>query len=167
MKRGRADPRRAKIHRSYNVAQIARLYGIHRNTVRHWLKDGLRAIDGVYPALILGVELRRFLAETRSSRKRPTATGHIYCMRCREAVRPALRLVDYTPRTSTNGNLEGICPRCEAMLNRCVRLADLPVVTAGLEVRITPAKERLRQTSYPSVNHDSHTPSAPYAKTSP
>lgn len=167
MKRGRADPRRAKIHRNYNVAQIARLYGLHRNTVRHWLKDGLRAIEGIYPTLILGAELRRFLTEKRSRRKQSTAPGHIYCMRCREPVRPALGLVDYVPRSFTNGNLEGICPTCGAMLNRCVRLVDLPLVTAGLDVKITPANERLEQTSQPSVNHDSPTPSAPYAETSP
>jgi hypothetical protein len=167
MNRGRPDPRRVKIHRNYTVADIARRLDVHRNTVRHWLKDGLRVIEGIWPTLILGAELRRFLTEKRSRRKRPTPPGHIYCMRCREPMRPALGLVDYVPRSSANGNLEGICPTCEAMLNRCVRLSDLARVTAGLDVRITPAKERLRQTSQPSVNHDSDTPPVSHAETQP
>ncbi len=29
---------------SYDTGEIAKLFGIHPNTVRHWLKDGLRAI---------------------------------------------------------------------------------------------------------------------------
>jgi hypothetical protein len=35
------NPRRAKIHRNYTVAEIATLYTVHRNTVREWIKHGL------------------------------------------------------------------------------------------------------------------------------
>ena len=34
--------RLVKIHHSYTVEEIARLFGSHRNTVRRWLKLGLR-----------------------------------------------------------------------------------------------------------------------------
>jgi hypothetical protein len=157
----------AKIHRSYNVAQIARLFGVHRNTVRHWMQDGLAMIEGIYPTLVLGAELRRYLTERRSRRKQPTPLGHIHCVGCRGPRRPALGMVDYLPRSPTNGNLQGICPTCGAILNRCVRLADLPRVTAGLDVRTTLAPERLRQTALPSVNNDSDTPCSPYAQAQP
>jgi Homeodomain-like domain len=44
------NPRLVKIHRNYSVEDIARLFGIHKNTVRNWLKQGLRpsTIDGRY-----------------------------------------------------------------------------------------------------------------------
>jgi hypothetical protein len=158
VKRGRPDPRRAKIHRNYDVAQIARVFEVHRNTVRSWLKQGLGAIEGIWPTLILGAELRRFLTERNAKRKRPTPAGHIYCMRCREPRRPAFGMVDYVPGSATSGNLQAMCPICEAMLNRATRLRDLPRVMPGIDVRITPADERLRQTSRPSVNRDSDTP---------
>lgn len=164
MKRRRPDPRRAKIHRPYDVADIAKLFEVHRNTVRSWLKQGLRAIERVWPTLVLGAELRRFLTEKSAKRKRLTPAGHIYCMRCREHRRPAFGMVDYVPASTTSGNLQAICPICVAMLNRAVRLRDLPHVMLGIDVRITPADERLRQTSPPSVNHDSDTPCTPHAQ---
>jgi transposase len=37
--------RLVKIHRSYAVEEIAKLFGIHKNTVRCWVKDGLATID--------------------------------------------------------------------------------------------------------------------------
>jgi hypothetical protein len=167
VKHRRPNPRRAKIHRNYDVADIARLFGVHRNTVRSWLKAGLRAIEGVWPTLILGAELRRFLTEKRDKRKRPLPAGHMLCMRCREPRRPALDMADYVPRTPTNGDLKGICPVCEAWMYRRVRFSDLDRVKAGLDVTITPAAERLRQFPHPSVNHDSDTPSTPHAEAQP
>ena len=35
------NPRLAKIHRSYSVEEIARLFRVHKNTVRAWLRQGL------------------------------------------------------------------------------------------------------------------------------
>jgi hypothetical protein len=46
------NPRLAKSLRTYDVAEAARLYGCHCNTVRHWFKLGLRPIDDSRPMLI-------------------------------------------------------------------------------------------------------------------
>jgi helix-turn-helix protein len=121
VKRRRIDPRRAKVHRTYSVEEAARLFGTHRNTVRAWLRAGLKTNDGIRPTLILGSELRRFLNERRSRSKRPTPPGMIYCLRCREPRRPAGDMVDYLPHTATYGNLEGICPDC----GRCSTAASI------------------------------------------
>src|SRR5260221_11249883 len=48
------NPRRVKIHRNYSVEDIARLFGIHKNTVRNWLKQGLATIANLRPLLALG-----------------------------------------------------------------------------------------------------------------
>src|SRR5262245_20233144 len=61
------NPRLAKIHRSYSVEDTSRLFKIHKNTVRHWLKQGLEPIDDHRPTLIRGEELRRFLTERRAA----------------------------------------------------------------------------------------------------
>jgi uncharacterized protein YjcR len=45
--------RLVKIHRNYTVEDIANLFGIHKNTVRNWVKDGLATIDEKRPMLIL------------------------------------------------------------------------------------------------------------------
>jgi hypothetical protein len=48
MTRGKAssNPRLVKIHRSYSVEEIARLFGIHKNTRR---AEGGRRLDGALP----------------------------------------------------------------------------------------------------------------------
>ena len=48
------NPRLAKIHRSYSVEEIARLFNVHKNTVRNWLKQGLETIDGQRPTVVRG-----------------------------------------------------------------------------------------------------------------
>jgi hypothetical protein len=158
VKRRRIDPRLAKSHRNYTVEEAARLWGVHRHTVRSWLKAGLQAIDGRRPTLILGSELRRFLVSRRAARKRPTPLGMIYCLRCREPRPPAGGIADYEPRTPGAGDLVGICPVCEAMLYRRVNLAKLDAVRGRLEVRVTQADLRISDCASPSLNHASRNP---------
>lgn len=157
MKRRRPDPRRVKIHRSYQVAEIARLLGVNRNTVRNWIKQGLRAVDGRRPALFTGAELRRFLTEKRARRKRPTPPGQIYCLPCREPRRPSGDMADYLPRTVKNCDLKGICPVCDRWMYRRVRLQELEQVRAGLDVQVTKPDGLLQPPGCLSVNHDSAT----------
>jgi transposase-like protein len=71
----RPNPQLVKIHRNYSVGEIARRFGIHKNTVRNWLKQGLVAIDGQRPTLILGRELSRFLIERRRKTKQSCGPG--------------------------------------------------------------------------------------------
>jgi Helix-turn-helix domain len=79
MGRRHPNPRRVKIHRNYSVEEVARLFGIHKNTVRGWLKRGLPAIDDRRPTLILGQELSRFLRERRQKEKQRCGPGRIFC----------------------------------------------------------------------------------------
>lgn len=56
-----SNHRLAKLHRNYSVEEVAKLYGVHRNTVREWIKRGLPTNDGKRPTLILGRDLAAFL----------------------------------------------------------------------------------------------------------
>ena len=167
MKGRRLNPRRAKIHRTYDVAEIARLFGVHRNTVRSWLRAGLRAIDGRRPTLVQGAELQRFHTERRAKGKRPTPAEHIYCVGCRDHRRPAGDMAEYVPITATMGDLRGICPACDAMMYRRVRLSDLSAVKGNLDVTTAVAERRLEPIPQPSLDHDSDTPSKPHAPAQP
>ncbi len=148
------NPRRAKIHRSYTVEEVALLYGIHRNTVRAWLKQGLPVCDDKRPLLILGIDLADFLARKRRKNKQPCQPGEIYCVRCRSPQFPSLGMADYQPLTATSGNLVGMCPRCEGLIYRRVSLAGLPVARGNLEVAVTQAQDHIDEGLFPSVNSD-------------
>ena len=75
-----------------------------------------------------------------------------------------LQCSEYVPLSPTGGNLKALCPECETWMYRRVKLSDLDRLKAILDVTVTPADEPLRQTSHPSVNHDSNTPGTPHAQ---
>ena len=122
MRKRRPNPRLVKIHRSYTVEEIACLFGIHKNTVREWVKAGLPTCDRKRPMLVLGRELAAFLQVRRTKNKRPCQSGEIYCVRCRVTKLPAGEMAEYQPITQILGNLIGICPGCLSMIYRCVSL---------------------------------------------
>lgn len=147
----RYDSRRAKIHRSYTVAEVERLFGVHRNTVLRWISLGLEPIERKRPLLIHGSALRAFFVE-HNPRKQPCRAGELYCVKCRVPRRPACDVVDYIPRTTTTGALQGICPSCEKLIYRAVRLAKVAKVSGDLSVSYRQAKERLINSPTPSLN---------------
>lgn len=154
MSKSRPNPRLAKVHRSYTVDEIAKLYGIHRNTVRAWLKQGLPAVDQKRPVLVLGRQLGEFLRMRKTQRKRPCGPDEIYCMRCREPRAPADKLVRYHPITATQGNLVGICSSCGAGLYRRISVKNLGQFHGFLHVTLPQALDQIGESSQPSVNSD-------------
>jgi hypothetical protein len=145
----------AKIHRSYSVEDLARLFRVHKNTVRAWLRQGLRAIDGLRPTVARGEEVRRFLTERRARAKRPTGPGHIYCLPCREPKVPAGNMAECVSTGETTGMLQGICPDCGRMIYRRINPQNLNGVRGDLDVTITQAGARIEETTRPTVNCDS------------
>ena len=139
MRRRRPNHRLVKIHRNYTVEEISRLLGIHKNTVRTWIKAGLPVCDDMRPQLILGRELVAFFQSRRTKRKQPCAPGEMYCFRCRVPRFPAGAIADFVPTTDTLENLVGICPQCSAMMYRRASLAKLPLICGGLDITIAKA----------------------------
>jgi Helix-turn-helix domain len=101
------NPRLAKIHRSYSVEDASRLFKVHKNTVRHWLKQGLEPIDDRRPTLIRGQELRRFLTDRRARAKQVCGPGCIYCLPCRGPKVPAGNMAECITTGDTIGTLQG------------------------------------------------------------
>ena len=154
MRKRHPNPRLAKIHRSYTVDEVAKLFDVHRNTVREWVKRGLPTNDGKRPMLILGRELVAFLTVRRAKNKRPCLPGEIYCVRCRAPQAPAGEMVDYVPLTATLGNLVAICSACETMMYRRVSLARLEQVRGILDITMPQALEHIGESAQPTVNSD-------------
>lgn len=146
--------RLVKTHRSYTVEETARLFAIHRNTVRAWIKVGLPTSDQKRPALILGKSLAAFLQARRTKNKRPCAPGEIYCVRCRTQKRPAGEMVEYQTCTEALGSLVGICPDCEGMMYRRVSKAKLPLVQGNLSVTFAVPRRQVSDSQPTIVNSD-------------
>lgn len=131
------NPRRVKTHRTYTVEEAADLLGVHKGTVRNWLRRGdLLTIDDRRPALILGRALAQFLDGRRKAGKRPCQPGEIYCVRCRVPRLPAGGMVDFRPSGSGSGSLIGLCPSCDGLIYRRVGVQGIEKARGALEVTI-------------------------------
>lgn len=150
----RPNPRLVKLHRSYTVEEIARLFGKHRHTVRAWIKAGLPTCDSKRPTLILGSELRAFLEAKRAAHKKRCGPAEMYCLRCREPRKPAGGMADYTPVTATLGSLMGLCPVCECLMYRRVSVLKIDSLRAELDITFVQAVRHIGETSNPSLNVD-------------
>jgi Helix-turn-helix domain len=150
------NPRLVKIHRNYSVEDIARLFGVHKNTVRSWLKRELAAIDDRRPMLILGRELLRFVQERRRKAKQTCGPGRIFCIACRAPKVPAGKMADCTATGPMAGSLCGICPDCGRLIYRRVNPTKIDAVRGELEIAFTQPRPRLLgERAAPSVNCDS------------
>ena len=133
--------RLVRIHRNYSVEEVAKLFGIHKNTVRRWMNDGLETLDQRRPLLVHGVELSAYLQARRVKNKRPCQSGEIYCVRCRAPKQPAGDMAEYLPITvSQRQPKRGICRDCDAMIYRRVSLAKLPEIRGNLDITFPEAE---------------------------
>jgi len=128
------NPRLAKIHRSYTVEETANHFGVHKNTICNWIKQGLPVCGKKRPFLIMGRDLRVFLEAKRVKNKQSCKADEIYCVRCRAPKKPAADLIEYKAITDTLGNLVAICPDCESIMNRRISLAKLKLIPGYMDI---------------------------------
>lgn len=154
MPRQRINPRLAKKHSLYTVDEIARRFGVHRQTVRNWLKAGLEAIDSKRPLLIRGDVLGAFLHKRREARRVRCPPGTLYCAPCRAARRPVGGKVECVGVSPVAGNLRGVCPSCGRLMHRRVNLSRL---TASIgDLTLTNAVEALHLSERPDPSGNCH-----------
>ncbi|MFH0783217.1 MAG: helix-turn-helix domain-containing protein [Pseudomonadota bacterium] len=154
MRKRHPNPRLVKIHRNYAVEEIADLFGIHKNTVRAWVKAGLATTDDKRPMLILGRDLVAFLQSRRGKNKQTCKPGEMYCVRCRFPKLPAEGMVDYSPVNEKFGNLKAICPDCSSIMNQRVSLAKLNQFRGDMDISIPQAQQHIVERAKPTVNSD-------------
>jgi hypothetical protein len=153
-KKRHPNHRLVKIHRSYTVEEIANLFGVHKNTVRGWVKAGLATSDDKRPMLILGHDLAAFLQARRVKSKQTCKPGELYCVRCRVPKSPAGDMADYSPVTEKFGNLIAICPDCHSIMNRCVSMAKVGQVRGKMDITFPQASRHIVESTKPTVNSD-------------
>jgi hypothetical protein len=110
--RVRHNPRKAKSHRVYSDADVRALYDVCRNTIRNWIKVGLRPIDGLPPRLFTGAELNRFHADRAAAARRKPVDSEIYCIACGSQQAMSGRTVRLSSVSGVAGYLHWTCPGC-------------------------------------------------------
>ena len=81
--------RRVKRLRSYNVREAAKATGATPATVRHWSRNGLEPVEGVFPTIFRGVDIIEFFDRRAAKRKKPCGPGRMFCFHCKEPKIPA------------------------------------------------------------------------------
>jgi hypothetical protein len=126
----------------------------HKNTVRAWLRDGLKPIDQRRPVLIQGRQLASYVDARRKRRRQPCRPGEFYCFRCRMPKAAAAGTADYLPVTPSSGNLMARCSDCGTRMYRRVALRKLRAVAGDLQVHLPQAQQRIVECADPCLNCD-------------
>ncbi|MCB1466041.1 MAG: helix-turn-helix domain-containing protein [Rhizobiaceae bacterium] len=152
--------RRVSAHRirkgqPYDVRQAARALGVSKPTVRRWAKEGLNPVEGVFPPIFRGVDIKDFVRRRAECRRQPCGPGRIFCFRCKSPKTPALDEVEFHAEGPTLGRLVGFCPDCLATLIRRTSRAKLTAAAGNLKVTFKPAESRLAGTFEPGCNVNS------------
>lgn len=150
----RVNPNIIKLRQTYDVTELARRCGVHKNTILNWRREGLAPIDDGKPILFYGSAVREFLKQRNAQRKHPCGPGQLYCFRCREPRRPAFGLADYVSVNDKSGNVRAFCETCETVMHRRVSLATLATAMPGIDLQTEEATPRLKGSRSPSANCD-------------
>lgn len=130
----RLNPNLSKIHRSYTVEEVSELYGVHKRTVRNWIKSGLPIVDDIRPLLILGTDLRLFIRKQRKRNKRMCKPSEIYCLRCRSPRKPNPEKVNYVQEVGGIGRVFALCSECGSKVNKYFSWRQLNTIRKELQV---------------------------------
>lgn len=144
--------RRIKRLRTYNVREAAKATGATPATVRHWSRNGLEPVKGVYPPIFRGVDIIAFFKQRADKRKQPCGPGRMFCLHCKGPKTPAFGEAEFRPDGPKLGTLTGLCPDCTGLMHRRASIAKLGSATGDLKVSIERAESRLNETHDPNCN---------------
>ncbi len=154
MRKRHPNHRLVKIHRNYTVEEIAELFGMHKNTVLNWVKNGLQTIDNKRPKLILGKDLITYLKKRREKNKQKCKPEELFCVKCREPKFPAGDMAEYSSVTELFGNLKAICPDCDSIINKRFSLSKIKEICSKIDVAMPEDLQHIIKTTKPSLNCD-------------
>ena len=127
-------PRRLYPHKrvrywyAYNIDEITLLFhdfGLHPQTVRRWIKAGLKTIDSQKPVLIYGNDLISFLKNRNDKNKCATAFDEFYCMKCRDA-RPVFQKTVSLKQQGQFLRARAQCRQCKSRMCKSYSLTAYP-----------------------------------------
>lgn len=120
----------------YTIEEICTLYkcyDLHPQTVRRWIRDGLKITDSGKPVLIYGNDLSIFLAKMNERNRCQTAFDEMFCMSCKDAQLLYKRAIQLTHKKH-HLHAQGICRTCKTRMFTSYQLDDLPEIRRKFNV---------------------------------
>lgn len=115
---------------SYEIEGICNLFkntGLHHQTVRAWLKRGLKKIDNQKPILIMGSDLIAFLKDQNERNRCQVSLDQIYCMRCKQPSHVFRNTIEVTQEKNFI-RVKALCRTCKSIMNKSVKLDDFSII---------------------------------------
>ena len=138
----------------YSVQEIAELFGLHKNAVLRWLREGLTVDRQQRPFLIRGDDLARFLTARQTARRRKCAETEFFCFKC-HVPRPAfLGIADIVMESPTRMRVTALCAICSTPVNKMQAPRNLPKIRSNFEIQQM-SGEHLADCTERSLNSDS------------
>ena len=100
-----------KMYMIYTVGELAKLLGVHKDTVRTWIKKGLPIVNGSKcPILIRGRDAKQFLQQMSKDRKCPLKDNEFFCVKCRKAcsANPSNITIEISDECLSEGNRKAV-----------------------------------------------------------
>lgn len=122
--------KRIKYWYAYGIDDICTLYaefGLHAQTIRKWVKNGLASIDSGKPALIYGYDLIEFIKSQNSKNKCKTAFNEMFCFKCQDA-RPIFQRKVTVEHKAKALFVSGQCRECKTTMFKTYKMDNLPVI---------------------------------------
>lgn len=120
------NAKKIKAARSYTIPEVAEVLGCSTRTVRNWAGMGLRVLTENRPHLIVGDDLKSFLAEKSASKRVKLSPNELLCLSCKAPRQPLGMMADEICQTATISRLVGLCEVCGGTCNRMISARALP-----------------------------------------
>jgi hypothetical protein len=134
-RRRRYNVRLLKATWPYTVQEIGELFGIHKNAVLRWLRQGLQADRSQRPFLIRGDELARFLGQRQNGKHRKCGPGQFFCFKCRALREACLGMADVVIESPTRFRIKALCRVCDTPINKVQSIRDLQKIQNTFHVQ--------------------------------
>ena len=122
--------KRVRYWYAYDIEDICALFSdvkLHPQTVRKWIKNGLKTIGTGNPVLVYGCNLIAYLQKNNNANKCKTAFGEMYCMGCQDA-RPIFQSKIAVEQKAKFLQAQAICRKCKKHMFKNYKLSDFPVL---------------------------------------
>lgn len=124
--------------RPYTIDEVAKLLAVSRTTVFSWIANGLRVLNAHEPHLIIGKELKVFLAQRIDGKTARFSTEAFVCMRCNTGRAPAGNMIDYYPTATGAVRIMALCEVCEGSMSAFTNSAVLTELAQKYEMVLRP-----------------------------